>query len=159
LNNTKKLTFSVILFIAVIGLFSVLHGGAYAQGPAVPFSAEAQTELTPFVVYYFHGTRRCYTCKKIEADSRNIITSAYAKEIKDKKLSLIDVNTDEKENKHFISDFGLVSSSVVLAERDKTGKIKRSKVLAKVWTLVRNESEFKGYILAQSKEFMEYSWL
>lgn len=160
----KKIFVAVltVLLFAVAGIsFSHCPCAAYAAQAedGAPPPSKAEQKLTPFAVYYFHGTRRCFTCRKIEANTRDIINTAYAKDIADKKISFTDINTEEKENKHFIADFGLVSSSVVLVERGDDGKVKRFKILPKVWMLVKDDAKFKDYILDQTKEFMECPWL
>lgn len=50
-------------------------------------------------VYYFHYTRRCVTCQAVEAESQKIISTLYAKEMKEGKIKFIGVNLDEKNSK------------------------------------------------------------
>lgn len=108
-----------------------------------------------YIVYYFHGARRCYTCNKIETDAKTIIRAAYEEEIENAKLSIVTLNVEEKDNAHFVNDFGLVSSSVVLTKTDENGDVEKFKVLSKTWNLVRDESAFKHYILSETQAFME----
>jgi len=50
-------------------------------------------------VYYFHYTRRCVTCQAVEAESQEIISTLYPKEMKEGKIEFIGVNLDEKNSK------------------------------------------------------------
>ncbi|MCE5332670.1 MAG: nitrophenyl compound nitroreductase subunit ArsF family protein [Bacteroidales bacterium] len=50
-------------------------------------------------VYYFHYTRRCVTCQAVEAESQKIISTLYAKEMKEDKIKFIGVNLDAKNSK------------------------------------------------------------
>jgi hypothetical protein len=97
------------------------------------------------IVYYFHGTSRCYTCKRIEKLTKQAITESFANEIKTGLLKMEVINVDEKENAHFIKDYQLFTRSIVVSDIVK-GKEKQWKNLQKVWELVRDDEAFKTYI-------------
>ncbi len=98
--------------------------------------------------YYFHGSYRCYTCKKIEQYSREAIEKYYASELKDKKLEFRPVNVDEKGNRHFIQDYQLYTRSLVIVLYQKDRQI-RWKNLPDVWTYVRDREKFYQYVKAE----------
>ena len=97
------------------------------------------------VVYYFHGARRCKTCRTIEAYAEQVVKSRFAKELGSGALVWQVVDYDEPENEHFIKDFGLVSASLVVVEMSK-GEPVRLEVLQKAWSLVRDKSGFDQYV-------------
>jgi hypothetical protein len=97
------------------------------------------------VVYYFHGTRRCKTCRTIEANAEEVVRSGFAKELESGSLAWKVVNYDEPENEHFIKEFGLVSASLVVVETDGDEPV-RFEVLQKAWSLVRDKSGFDRYV-------------
>lgn len=50
-------------------------------------------------VYYFHYTHRCATCMAVEAESQKIISTLYAKEIKEGRVKFTAINLDDKSSK------------------------------------------------------------
>ncbi|MBN1651432.1 MAG: hypothetical protein JW857_08890 [Bacteroidales bacterium] len=66
-------------------------------------------------VYYFHGNRRCETCKAVGDVSQELIASKY-KEYPNVKF--IEINTDEPESKVFLEKFK-VSGSGLLVDNGK----------------------------------------
>ncbi len=104
-----------------------------------------QENQDKIIAYYFHGTRRCVTCKKIEAYSQEAIESTFKKELESGRLEFSAVNFDEEENKHFIKDYELYTKSLVICDYNK-GKQVRWKNLEKVWQHVRNKEDFFKYV-------------
>ena len=49
--------------------------------------------------YYFHGTRRCTTCKAVEEVTKEILNEYYATELADKTISFEAINLDEDDSK------------------------------------------------------------
>ena len=122
---------------------------------AQPTRQEAAQNLS-YIVYYFHGNRRCATCKKIEAQAKSVVESAFAAKIKQGELTFTSVNTDEEQNKHFINDFNLLSSGVVIVKTNGKGEVQKYKNLPKVWPLAWKEDSFNSYVKDEiNKFFME----
>ena len=95
------------------------------------------------IVSYYHNSVRCSTCRKIEQWS--------SEAVKDLPVTLKTVNTDEAENKHFLSDYGLYTKSVVVTD-SKTGKWKN---LDKLWNNLNDEQSFKVYVKQEVQDFIE----
>ena len=109
------------------------------------------------IVYYFHGTRRCVTCKKLEAYTQEAVDTAFVDELKSGALQWRSVNVDEDENKHFVDDYQLYTKTVILS-RVKGGKEVEFKNLDKIWQLVRGEKEeYVKYIQDEVKAFLKES--
>ena len=109
--------------------------------PATANAPSAKQEAQPLTVYYFHGTRRCMTCNKIEQLTRAAISASYKDEIESGKMIFKAVNVEQPENEHFIADFDLATRSVVVQSGAKYER------LDKVWQLVHgDEAAFSGYI-------------
>ena len=100
-------------------------------------------EQSDVTAYYFHSNVRCSTCRNIERMTKEAIST-----LPDVKFET--VNTDEAENKHFLTDYGLYTKSVVLVSQD--GKWKN---LDKIWNYVGNEQEFKMYIQSEVQNFLK----
>lgn len=108
------------------------------------------------VVYYFHISFRCSSCKKIEAYSHEAIESGFAKELKDGRVAWCVVNLDDRANRHFIQDYQLFSKSLVLVKM-KDGKQAEWKNLIKVWQLLGNREDFLRYVQAELRWYLEAS--
>lgn len=111
-------------------------------------------EPRKLVVTYFHGNARCYTCKKFESITKDIMETRFSDEIKKGHLEYRVVNVDESENKHFITDYQLYTKSIVLSDI-KSGKQTRWKNLDKIWELIRNEDAYRHYIEAEVQSYLE----
>lgn len=105
------------------------------------------------VVYYFHGTKRCHTCRTIEAYTREAIESTYGEELAAGKVEVRAVNVDEAANAHFVEDYDLAMRSVVLVEIIE-GRQKRWKRLDEVWQLVDDKDAFVDYIVDNADGFI-----
>jgi len=86
------------------------------------FSVEAQEETNKSAqeinskveVYYFHGDRRCKTCKAVGSVSKMYLETKYAKEMKAGTVSFHDVNYDQAENKELAKQMEISSSSLLV---------------------------------------------
>jgi hypothetical protein len=142
-----------ILFAAVLaaGFAFSFGGSAFAEdAPAVSESVAATSEVPAgqerqVVLYYFHGARRCKTCLSMEANALEVVKTEFAKELDSGALVWKVVNYDEPENEHFIKDFKLVSSSLVLVEMTGGDQV-RFEVLNDAWSLARDEWRFQKYV-------------
>jgi len=120
--------------------------------------AKSESKITPVqsevkkgskvIVYYFHGNKRCPSCRKIEAYTKEAVQS-----IDNNRLELRIVNIDEPDNKHFVKDYGLFTKSVVISSV-KNGKQEKWKNLDKIWTLLGNEAAFEDYIKKEVKSYL-----
>ena len=115
---------------------------------------EKTAEVTDKVIaYYFHGTRRCASCRKIEAYSVEAVTTGFVDDLKGGTLEWQVINIDEDANKHYIKEYQLYTKSVILSHV-KDGKEVGWKNLDKVWTLLGNKQDFVDYVQAETRTFM-----
>jgi len=144
-----------IVHIVLVGLALVLTAPVLTadEDPAQSSASTAGPE-TGIVAYYFHGTMRCATCKKLEAYSEEAIAQGFAEEIASGQLTWRAVNTDEPDNKHFVEDFELVTKAVVLVDY-RDGTIKRWQNMNKIWTLVGDKDDFIDYVRSETRGFLE----
>jgi len=106
------------------------------------------------VAYYFHGTRRCATCKKIEAYTEEAVTGGFEKELASGQLEWHVVNTDEENNRHYMTDYKLYTKSLVITEV-KDGEELRWKNLPKIWELVNSKDKFIEHVQSEITAFLE----
>lgn len=106
------------------------------------------------IVYYFHGTKRCYTCNKIEALTEKSVKDGFSELLKNKKIVIESINLDKHEYKHFIAEYELASKTVVVSYQ-KDGKEANWKTLDKVWQYVGDEEKFLKYIQDEIKSLIK----
>ncbi len=105
------------------------------------------------VLYYFHGTARCQTCRKFESFSNEALREAFSDALKDGRLEWRIVNVDEPDNRHFISDYQLYSKSIVVV-KIQDGKQIAWKNLNRIWELVRDKKAFVKYIQDEVRTYL-----
>ncbi|MDH7515948.1 MAG: nitrophenyl compound nitroreductase subunit ArsF family protein [Bacteroidota bacterium] len=137
---------SLLLFIPALLFVSP------GEGTCTQF-CHADPPKTKIIVHYFHGTVRCKTCLTIEAYTKEAVELFFSREISNKSLVFLPENIDEEKNAHYIDEFQLISSSVVL-EAVRDGKRMKWKLLPKVWELVHEKNKFFDYIANETREFM-----
>jgi hypothetical protein len=128
---------------------------------ATPAGAKPPTDATAasvpanrVIAYYFHNTRRCVTCLKIERLAEEALRERFASAFKDGTLTWMTINMEEPANKHFVEDYGLVTSSVVLVDIED-GKTREWITMGDVWQLVHDdENTFKTYIVTQARDYL-----
>ncbi|MCP4144675.1 MAG: hypothetical protein GY752_05255 [bacterium] len=125
----------LLLFVVVSILFVVIKD----RGSIVPGTNPVSEQMT---AYYFHGNVRCKTCNTIELWTKEVV-------MQNQDLEWQIVNIDELENEHFIQDFQISSSTVVLSDGNNYSE------LDLVWQLVRDDKEsFQLYIQNEIAEFL-----
>ena len=164
-------TAALLLFVAASVVYLVVKetGGEPAQNTTEPDRplgvagqeaqaagpSESNTEAPKVVAYYFHANIRCMTCRAIESYAKEAVQTGFADALKDGRLEWRVVNVEVPRNAHFIQDFQLTTSSVVL-ERLADGKRQDWKNLQRVWELVRGDKEdFLKYIQDETRPYVE----
>lgn len=155
-NRSAAVFYAIGLFILTAILISpsirpVLADEAGKNAGSTHASGQAPSRQV--VAYYFHGTRRCHTCLTIESLTHAVVQDDFSAALKKGDLQWQVVNVDVPENRHFTTDYKLYSKSVVLVET-LDGKQVRWKNLDRIWTLVRNEDQFKAYIHDEIKAWL-----
>ena len=149
-TKRSRIVIAIVAIIAVLLTLEVLAQNSRQPGRAAqnatPRAAKTviQAHSSKVVAYYFHGTFRCVTCRKIENLSHDVVNSSFAEQLKTGQLQWQAVNMELPQNMHFIKDYQLVTSSLVLVkyESGKSGY----KNLQDVWKFVNNERAFRNYV-------------
>jgi hypothetical protein len=116
----------------------------------------AQSSSHKVMVYYFHTNTRCDTCRKIEAYTHEAIEEGFRTELKNGTLELRVVNYEERENRHYIKEYQLVSKSVILVNM-VDGKQTEWMNLKLVWELVKNKKAFLNYVRGEVRNYLSKS--
>ncbi len=165
--NAKRITTAALLLFVAASVVYLLHketsAGAEPPAPAIvtpcadgaagtagcaPEAAEPR-----FVAYYFHTTRRCRTCNTIQALAAETIQGGFAKEIEAGVLAWLPVNVEQPGNEHFVTDYQVTGSTLVLAER-KDGEPLRHLRLDKTWDLFGDKPRFVEYVTTELDSLM-----
>lgn len=112
-------------------------------------------EVKPdLIAYYFHQTQRCKTCLTIETYAKEALRDGFPDAWKTGRIAWRLVNIELPENEHFVDDYQLASSTLVLVPADP-GKADQWRKLERVWELVGDELKFKAYVQAQAMMLLE----
>ncbi len=107
------------------------------------------------VAYYFHNTQRCTTCLKIERLAEEALREQFAPAFEKGELEWRTVNMEEPPNEHYVLDYQLVASSLVLVDLHD-GEQRDWTNMDKVWQFVHDdEAAFKQYVAEQAREYLE----
>lgn len=126
---------------------------AHYDGSPDSVSEKSEEPDHRVVAYYFHATRRCVTCRTIEAFTEESLQDGFPRELETGRLAWQSVNFDTPENEHFIDDYQLTTGSVVLVKL-QDGEQKQWKNLTRVWELVRDKASFFTYIQEETGQFL-----
>jgi hypothetical protein len=146
MRYSKPLALTTATFLVIVASGVTLPRLSAEESPAAATSDGV-------VAFYFHGTTRCATCRKIEAYTDEAIHEGFVQALDTSALTWRVVNIEEPENRHFVEDFQLVTRSVVLAEY-RDGNVVRWENLDKVWQLVRDKDGFTSYVQDETREFL-----
>jgi hypothetical protein len=107
------------------------------------------------LVYYFHRTRRCQKCLAIERYAHEAIREGFPSEMDSGRIEWHPLNLDEAGNGHFVDDYDLSFSTVIVVEKKGEEQI-RWQNLQDVWKLVQGEkSLFLSYVQEAVQEYLE----
>ncbi|UCC81161.1 MAG: hypothetical protein JSW64_07335 [Candidatus Zixiibacteriota bacterium] len=156
----KKFIFCSLLMICMAGLLTISSAQDTELQPADDIqvadsvAANQDSSSENIVATYFHGTRRCMTCRKLEAYSEEALRAAFEEELSDSTLIWRAVNYDQKENEHYLKDYGLYTKSLILSRVKDNSEIEW-KNLDKIWEKVGNKDEFLKYVQEETRAFLD----
>lgn len=138
-SSLAKTFTTAILLLFVIGSLAVMalreRGEARAASETPAATDAAAVSADTVSVTYFHGSKRCKTCMDIEARTKAAVEAAVASEIAEGRVLFRSVNVEEAANAHYVKDYGLTFSTVVVSRGDIHER------LDNVWQLVRGTPE------------------
>ncbi len=129
------------LIILIVGVFLINASSAFCDNGKI-------------IVYYFHGSFRCPTCRNLEQYAKQTIQNNFKKELAEAKIIFKTVNVEEKENEHFVNDYQLYTKSLVLS-LVKDNKEVKYKNLDKIWEYVRNKMQYTDYVKSEAENFLK----
>jgi hypothetical protein len=127
---------------------------AVATGGNDPETAAKVVRPEGVTVISFHGEKRCKTCIKISELAKQTIDKEFADAEKAGKLHWVQVDYDAPGNTHFVKDYELVSSTV-LVTLWKDGKEVKWNRLDAVWDHVGDEATFRAYVAQGVRDLLQ----
>lgn len=124
------------------------------EKPAAEVSEPTKSAASKVVVYYFHGTARCMTCRKFEEYTLEALRGAFAEQLNDGRLQWQMVNVEQPGNEHFVKDYQLYTKSIVIVKTED-GKQAGWKNLKEIWELVRIKPAFVEYVQDEVRNCLE----
>lgn len=138
-----------LLALSVFALFAAMPVSLLAEEAASPAEKTA--------VFYFHGKKRCMTCRNIEKTASKAVETQFAEALESGQLEWHVVNFEEKGNEHYVKELSLVGSGIVVAHVDETGKLTDAKTLQKVWRLSSDQSGMSQYLKKEVTPYLTAS--
>ncbi|MGC9225342.1 MAG: nitrophenyl compound nitroreductase subunit ArsF family protein [Terracidiphilus sp.] len=146
MNRRSLLLVAIIVIVGAMS-FAVLAriSGTHHSDAVSAAGTPGGTRDSKVVAYYFHGNTRCFTCRKIESLSHDVVISEFSPQLKTDQLEWQSVNVEQPGNEHLFDDYKLITWSLVLVtyrDGQQTGYTN----LTDVWTLVNNQPAFRSYV-------------
>lgn len=104
--------------------------------------------------YYFHRTKRCTTCLKIESLAAAALKDGFPEALASGVLEWRTANLEEPINEHFVTDFDLTSSALVLVDT-WNGRQTKWVELGDVWDLYDDEPAYAAYVRRETAAYLE----
>ena len=91
-------------------------------------------------VVYFHRTQRCYSCRYVEAATRDTVETYFSDELASGKLTFQVINVQDEENADIVKKYGAFTSSLFINTiRDGTDHIEEA---TDVYLLIGKDEAF-----------------
>jgi hypothetical protein len=154
MKNKAILRIVLLAFVAAAIGYMFLRNRTSSSSGAATKTATSPAPEAGFVAYYFHGTRRCSTCRAIEDQAQEAITTGFAEELRQGRLRWTSVNLEDIGNDHYAADYAVAGSTLVIAQL-KGGRPVRSAKLEQTWKLVHDKPAFMRYVTAEVTAFLK----
>lgn len=105
------------------------------------------------MVYYFHGSQRCATCRSIELQARQVVESNFAEALREGTLAWKSVNYDHAQYAALARHFQ-VSCPVVVLARTSGGQVTRWQRLDDVLPLSGDGDAFAAYVRGEVEKLL-----
>jgi len=106
------------------------------------------------IVYYFHGTRRCFSCITVETNAAQVIEDNFQRQVTDGSLKWMPLNMDDPGSEELTEKFGIKTNTLVVAKMAEGNYTEYNK-LKKVWQLIDDPEGFSEYVTDEINTFLE----
>lgn len=122
----------------------------------VQTSIDEKVEPPPHqvIVFYFHRTERCPTCKRLGGMTEEAVNQGFEKEIKNRTVEFWMVDFQDKRNAELAKSYGIQGPTLVLANVFDR-QVKEWTPMSKMWQLVGKPDEMRAYVQDGVKHYMQ----
>jgi len=113
--------------------------GAHAAGRSVDLPADG------IVVMNFHSATRCDSCRQIGKEAQAVMETEFSSELKHGRMNWRVINFEEPANKHFVQDYGLTTSTIVVTRREGGRDVEWQR-LDKVWDYLFEGPAMRAFV-------------
>jgi hypothetical protein len=154
--NARAITRILLLTVVAIavGAWAVKEFGPVNAAASGGGKNEALTRPDGVSVINFHGDKRCRTCIGIGDLARRTLDEEFAGEKKSGRVRWENINYDEPANAHYVKDYQLVSSTIVVTLWKGGEEVKWSR-LDGVWDHFGDESAFRAYLTQSVRDLLK----
>ncbi len=149
--TSKHIVTTVLLLFVAVSLVYIVTSEPPQEAEIKEADAQEGHKL---IAYYFHRTKRCRTCLTIQTYAEDALKEAFPEAMKTGELEWRLVNVEEPANEHFVTDYQLTTSEIVLVDTND-GQQTEWRNLKRIWDLVGDELEFKAYVEGEAMMFLE----
>lgn len=162
MNTAPRFLKVALLLLAGVGIgvwaARNLGSGAKPEGGGAGTDPEASVVVPEpahcVLVTYFTTDTRCPTCLKIEKQTRDAVSSAFANELASGEVRFQTLNLDRPENKRFEALYQLSFKTVVVSDRHQ-GKEAAWAKFDQVWDLVDKPAEFAACLQEGIRQYLK----
>ncbi len=106
---------------------------------------------------YFHRTKRCTDCEKIESYSHEAITTHFKRELDAGELHWRVANCEDEANRPYVKQYNLEVPTVVLVRISGGKPTGKSKTLTRAWELLQTSDKagFVDYVRQETEAFLD----
>lgn len=116
-----------------------------AGGSVATASVSEPLPADGVVVINFHGATRCASCEEIGKEAHAVVENDFASDLQSGRMTWQVINFDEPANRHYVKDYALVSSTVVVVRREH-GRDAAWRRLDAVWDHVFDAPAMNDYL-------------
>ncbi len=144
-----------IITVLLLGFVAASAGVLIVQEFQRPPATSESQPLIPnqVIAYYFHGNKRCPSCRKIEEFTKEEVERTFSSELMNQKLAWRLLNYEDLENEPAVKKYRVYTSTVVLS-KIRRGKEVEWKNLEEVWNLLEDQEEFSHFIRKEVGSFL-----
>lgn len=106
------------------------------------------------VVFYFHRTERCPTCKRVGGMVEEAVAQIFPKELKSRSVEFWMVDFQDKRNAELAKSYHIQGPTLVLANVFDR-QVKEWTPMPKIWQFVGKPDEMRSYIEEGVKHYLQ----
>ena len=106
------------------------------------------------VVFYFHRTERCPTCKRVGGMVEEAVAQMFPKELKSRSVEFWMVDFQDKRNAELAKSYHIQGPTLVLANVFDR-QVKEWTPMPKIWQFVGKPDEMRSYIEEGVKHYLQ----